>query len=93
MENLRLSLAALGQRRYLEGLDRKLLDMMGPVSFQRSFYNKICYCILQISQSFELIYPNSLKIRVHQQYIRHKLHMIKMQPKFDILTLFKTLEA
>jgi len=34
LENLRLSLAGLGQRRYMEGLDRKLLDMMGPILIQ-----------------------------------------------------------
>jgi hypothetical protein len=30
-ERIRLSLAAAGQRRYLEGVERRQLDMLGPV--------------------------------------------------------------
>jgi hypothetical protein len=31
-ERIRLSLAAAGQRRYLEGVERRQLDMLGPVN-------------------------------------------------------------
>jgi len=32
-ERIRMSLAGAGQRRYLAGVERRQLDMLGPVSF------------------------------------------------------------